>query len=349
MSNVTNEMKPYLDCVASVISNCWRQANPEPGSADELALEGAIYRFVPGRPEAGSLRTPQQPSQGRHVGNHAARHRAPERSLKMEETTIEQQELNGTFAADDLADVLTGPSVEPPRVLIHGAEKIGKSTFGASAPKPIFIPTEDGLANIGAPRFPLVRSWPIFVSRIDQVLRQKHSYSSLVLDSLDWLERLIWAQVCADSGVTAIEKAEKGYGKGYVRAAEIWHWLLTERLNPIRLERGMAVILIAHSAIEKTEEPGLPTYDRAVPHIDKRARRIVCEWVDCIGFAKRKVRMEDDEASRNDRKIPHPIGNERTLVVADGKPECVSGNRYGITAELPLSWEAFSRAAFGGA
>ncbi|MDR0869400.1 MAG: ATP-binding protein [Planctomycetaceae bacterium] len=44
-----------------------------------------------------------------------------------------------------LQTIQTGKAQAPPRLLIYGTEGIGKSTFGASAPKPIFIPTEDGL------------------------------------------------------------------------------------------------------------------------------------------------------------------------------------------------------------
>lgn len=35
----------------------------------------------------------------------------------------------------------------PPRIMIYGSEGVGKSTFGASAPNPIFIQTEDGLGG----------------------------------------------------------------------------------------------------------------------------------------------------------------------------------------------------------
>ena len=36
----------------------------------------------------------------------------------------------------------------PPRVVIHGSQKVGKSTFAAGAYNPIFLPLEDGLSAV---------------------------------------------------------------------------------------------------------------------------------------------------------------------------------------------------------
>ena len=62
--------------------------------------------------------------------------------------------------AISLASIKRGVSETPPRILIYGVQGIGKSTFGASAPAPIFLPTEDGLGVIDAPSFPLARFLP---------------------------------------------------------------------------------------------------------------------------------------------------------------------------------------------
>ena len=55
-----------------------------------------------------------------------------------------------------LDSVMTGKETQIPRLLIYGAEGVGKSSFAASAPKAVFIQTEDGLGNIDASKFPLV-------------------------------------------------------------------------------------------------------------------------------------------------------------------------------------------------
>jgi hypothetical protein len=53
-----------------------------------------------------------------------------------------------------LAAVRRGPIAEPMRVLLYGVEGIGKSTFGAAAPAPIFLGAEDGTAELDVPASP---------------------------------------------------------------------------------------------------------------------------------------------------------------------------------------------------
>ena len=53
-----------------------------------------------------------------------------------------------------LKSIVSGRQPLPPRLLLYGTEGIGKSTFGAQAPAPIFIQTEDGLSEISCDKFP---------------------------------------------------------------------------------------------------------------------------------------------------------------------------------------------------
>ena len=56
-----------------------------------------------------------------------------------------------------LQQIHSGRRHAPPRLMIYGTEGIGKSTTASQAPKPIFIPTEDGLDQIDCDSFPLAR------------------------------------------------------------------------------------------------------------------------------------------------------------------------------------------------
>ncbi len=117
-----------------------------------------------------------------------------------------------------------GRQFEPPRLEIHGSEGIGKSTLASRAPNPAFIPTEDGLGQIACHAFPLARTFEDVTGSLECLLREKHDYQTAVIDTLDWLERLIWAKVCTDRGVKSIE--DIGYQKGYVFALDSWRTVL---------------------------------------------------------------------------------------------------------------------------
>ena len=108
-----------------------------------------------------------------------------------------------------LKNISTGRERKAPRLLVYGVEGIGKSTFGASAPNPIFIQTEDGLSEIDCAKFPLANSLNEVISYLTALRDEQHEFQTAVLDSADWLERLIWDQVCNDFGVRSIEKADR--------------------------------------------------------------------------------------------------------------------------------------------
>lgn len=97
-----------------------------------------------------------------------------------------------------LASILTGAKPGPRRMLVYGTAGIGKSTFATCAPSPIVIQTEDGLGEIDCHKFPVASSLAAVPENLGALYAEDHPYRTVVIDSLDWLERLIWARVCTD-------------------------------------------------------------------------------------------------------------------------------------------------------
>ena len=174
-----------------------------------------------------------------------------------------------------LKQIETGRQARPRRVLLYGTHGIGKSTFGAQADRAIFIQTEDGLGEIDCARLPLATSYRDVMSAIRELYEEAHDFATVVIDSVDWLERLIWADVCRERQVDSIE--DIGYAKGYTFALTQWRELLTG-LDALRVDRNMTVVLLAHARIERFENPETDTYDRYVPRLHKLASQIVQEW-----------------------------------------------------------------------
>jgi len=245
-----------------------------------------------------------------------------------------------------LAKIHRGRQTMPPRVLLYGTEGIGKSTFGAQAPRPVFIPTEDGLDEIDTDKFPLAPSYEQVVAALADLRSEQHDYETVVIDSLDWLERLAFDKLCAEHNVASIEQVAGGYSKGYTLALNLWREIIAH-LGALRSQRGMVVLLIAHSKVERLEDPESSPYDRYSPRLHKHAAALVSEWCDAVLFATRKMRTQSEEAGfGRKRTTAHAIGKaggERILRCVGG-PSCVAKNRYGITDELPLSWAAFMQA-----
>ena len=243
-----------------------------------------------------------------------------------------------------ISSITKGREAQPPRIMIYGSEGVGKSTFAALAPNPVFVQTEDGLSEIDCSKFPLAKSFDDVVLQLQAVRDEQHDYGTVVIDSLDWLERLVWDRVCADYGVKSIEKADGGYGKGYVHALTYWRQIVS-LLNDIRARKGMAVILIAHAAVERFEDPEHAAYDRYTPRLHKKACSLVCEWVDAVLFASRRMRVD----STTGKAAPVGADGGERILRTNVSPACIAKNRFGLPTELPLSWSAFVEALKPGA
>ncbi|GAB0057948.1 hypothetical protein SIID45300_02282 [Candidatus Magnetaquicoccaceae bacterium FCR-1] len=112
----------------------------------------------------------------------------------------------------------------PPRILVYGVAGVGKSTLAACSPKPVFILTEDGLGLLQVTSFPISRTFVEVLEALDSLLVEQHDFESVVMDSVDWLEPLIWAEVCRINRVNSIE--DMGYGKAtsppWISGGSIW-------------------------------------------------------------------------------------------------------------------------------
>jgi DNA polymerase III delta prime subunit len=225
----------------------------------------------------------------------------------------------------------------PPRILFCGPEGVGKTTWASHAPEPVFICPEDGLfAFDHLPRF--VPGSLIELTEYLQALRglEKCPYGSLVIDTADWLERLIHRRLCERDGKPDIEAY--GYGKGYTLAEAELGKVLAE-LDAIRVAHGLWIILLAHVQISKFDDPAGESWDRYSYKGNKKFGGILREWPDACLFAVYEVhKTKDREAGR--AKV---IGGDR-IVHTEWSPGWDAKNRLSLPATLPLDWDAFVEA-----
>jgi hypothetical protein len=192
--------------------------------------------------------------------------------------------------------VIKGKQRTPRRILLYGTHGIGKSTWAADAPSPIFIQCEDGLADIGADRTELLKEMGQVIDTLYALIREPHDYRTCVIDTLDWLERLIHAAVAQEKGKSCIEDIP--YKAGYLLALKHWNHIL-RALDDLRGTRNMAVILLAHAKVEKFDAPDLDTYSRYSPDLHKGASPMVQEWADEVLFATFRVNTVREEQGFN--------------------------------------------------
>jgi len=242
-----------------------------------------------------------------------------------------------------LEQVQRGKVAAPRRTLMYGVHGVGKSTFGSMAERPVFIQTEDGLGNIECERFPVAGKYADVIAALAELYTEPHEYQTVVIDSLDWLERLIHAEVCTKRGVETME--DVGYGKAFTFALTQWREFLAG-LDALRNERGMQVILIAHAAIEKFANPETETYDRYAPRLQKQASALLQEWADEVLFATYRV-LTRTSSEGFDRKRVQGIGTGERVLRTTERPAHVAKNRLAMPDEIPLDFATYAAFARG--
>lgn len=241
-----------------------------------------------------------------------------------------------------LADIITGRTNSPRRVMLYGIAGVGKTTLAASTRSPVFVQLEDGIDDVGAPRFPLCKDLDSVLACLRSLYAEDHDFRTVVIDSIDWLERAIFQRVAEDRSVRSIE--EIGYGKGYQFALEHWRRVLAA-LDALRTDRGLAVVLVAHSAIVRFEDPTTEAYDRHSPRLHKTANALVTEWCDEVLFATYRVRTRQtgDGMSRRAKGI----GTGERLLLTTERPSHIAKNRCGLDDEIAFDPETFARIVAG--
>ena len=224
----------------------------------------------------------------------------------------------------------------PPRILIYGTAGLGKTTFGSQMPAPVFIPSEDGLSDIEVPAFPQPESFADVLGCVNTLIQDQHEYRTVVIDTIDALERLIWAQVAQEQNVTSLE--DIGYGKGYMLAVQHWENLLAG-LNHLRINKGMAVLLLAHSKIVKFQNPLGNSYDRYEIDLHKSASSLIQEQCDIVGFCNYRVHtIQEDQGFK---KVAKAIGDGVRELHLEERPGWLSKNRYNMPPTIPFDVAEF--------
>jgi len=229
---------------------------------------------------------------------------------------------------------------QPQRVVLYGLAGIGKTTFAANAPKPIFVLTEDGLGDLDVPKFPLATSFEEVLEALGALGSGEHDYKTVVIDSLDWLEPLTWDATCRRLGVKSIE--EPGYGKGYVENMREWD-LFFDYVTALRNTRGMTIIMLAHNAIIRVEDPVHPAYDMHDLKLHKKAAGRVKEFADIIGFATMKTIVTTEKGGFNKTRNRAIDTGEGRVLYLSPTPAFVAKNRCHTPEVVPLIWDEFAK------
>ncbi len=228
--------------------------------------------------------------------------------------------------------------VAPVKMVLYGVPKVGKTRFACDAPAPYFILTErDGITRNDIPYMT-----PENMAEVNQVIQElsneKHDYKTLVIDSFDWLEPILYAELCRVKGWPSV--AEAPYGKGFQPANEVCRGFLAT-LDRLQAKTGMNLVVICHPATKKIINTGGADYVQTGLKLLEGSNcdvsRTLTEWATVIGYARFDTTLQKEENAKHAKVT---MSDEARLCFGPAA-DFVCGSRYALPGEIPLDWKTF--------
>jgi len=186
----------------------------------------------------------------------------------------------------DLKRISSGKEERAPRVLVHGADGIGKTKFAAGAPDPFFIDVNKGSLKYDVKRM-ITNSWSEATELVQLIESGAIKCQTVVIDSLSDLEPMGNNEFFPG---TTIDKWDGGYGRGETYALTRWREFLAS------LERvwaqGKTIIFVAHTQVKHFDDPTGPGYDRFVLSAREKIAGLIRQWSDYVLFCREEVSQQ---------------------------------------------------------
>jgi hypothetical protein len=229
-----------------------------------------------------------------------------------------------------LSQAITGKRIKPFSMVVYGVHGIGKTTLPSEADAPIYIGSEEN-DEIECARLPKIVSWKQLKEQLEALKTEKHDYKTLVIDTIDALEQVAQKEILSGTEKNkTMAMALGGYGKAYEKMATMFLEIRDEYLVPLRDQKGMNIVILAHAEKTKHEDPmTLTSYDHYTTAIHKKVKPIFEDWASAILF----INHWRAKTSLNDgREVA--IGDGSRMIFTEERPSHVAKNRFELPYEI---------------
>ncbi len=237
-----------------------------------------------------------------------------------------------------LEKIRRGKLSRPFSMFVYGVAGVGKTSFAAQAPEPLFLDIEQGSAQLDVARTEAPEKLRDVYELIEELRKEKGAgFRTLVVDTVDHLNPLVAAHVCSRAGWESLDAP--GYGKGPNAALAEWRKLMAA-FEKLRSDAGMNLIYVGHMETKRFSNPDGDDYDRYQPNLPNKVGNLIKEVVDVVLFAEHEVATEKAKGSFKTKGVSTGRRVVRTMMSA----ACDAKNRHALEPTMELDWSKISRA-----
>lgn len=210
-------------------------------------------------------------------------------------------------------------SIEGITAILYGERKIGKTSLISEFPEALFLMCEPGGKGLAIYQTP-INTWTDFVKCVVALKREKHSFRTVCVDTVDILYDLCLRYVMA--GLGKDHPSDLGYGKGWKAVSEEF-----TKGCKLLLDCGIGTWFISHADDRTFELRTGGSYSKIVPTMPKQAGTYIRGVADAIfyyGFfgSERWLVVEGSEEVEGGIRLPNSFkttSGEKVLAVPMGK------------------------------
>lgn len=223
-------------------------------------------------------------------------------------------------------------------IVCYGPNGVGKSTFAAGFPVPLFADLENGSRHLNVTRLSSeeIKDLAGFRALVGELLTSEQKFKTFVVDSIESLEMMVLASIKLKHKVESIE--DIGYGRGYTESREVMADLMAQFRK--LTERGIGVVLVGHSQVKQQTDPLTNSvYDRFIMRAGDKMAAVIKDLSDAVLFATHKV-----VTTKNKQGKTEAFSDGERILTTQWRASADAKNRMGLPLEIPLSYEALADA-----